>query len=49
MSCGIHARTIPQEMLNISMLDMSLKITYLISQSQLPGANELISYMNTFA
>ena len=47
MSCGIHAWTIPQEMLKMYMLDMI--ITYLISQSQLPRAKELISHMNTFA
>ena len=33
---------ISQEMLKISKLDMSLKITNLILQSHLPGANELI-------
>ena len=41
MSCGIHLMTISQEMLKISILDMSLKITSWGINVDLPGANEL--------
>ena len=40
-SCGIHITVISQEMLEISLLDMPLKITYLRLQAYLPGVNEL--------
>ena len=40
-SCAIHMRTISQEILKISFLDMSLKIANLWLQSLLPGANDL--------
>ena len=40
-SCVIHFRVISQELLKISNLDMSLKITNLILQPHLLGANEL--------
>ena len=39
--CGIQLRVISQEMLKISVLDRSLKITDLI-QANFPGANEFI-------
>ena len=37
--CGIHLVAVSQEMLQISKLYMSLKITYLKLQLHLPGAN----------
>ena len=41
--CGIHLRAIPQEMLKIFILDMSLRIVNLRWQLHLPGAYELAS------
>ena len=41
MSYGIYLQTIPQKMFNISIFDMSLKITNLSLQLYLPGTNEL--------
>ena len=40
-SCGLHMRAISQEILNIFILDMSLKITNIGLQPHLSGANEL--------
>ena len=40
--CGIHLRTISQEMLEITILVISLKITNLRLQPHILGANELI-------
>ena len=40
-SCGIHLKAISQEMIKISILEMSLQITNLRSQLYLPGVNEL--------
>ena len=39
--CGIHLKVISEETLNISILDMSLQITNLWLQLQLPEDNEL--------
>ena len=44
-SWGIHLRAIPQQMLRIFILDMSLKITNWRLQSHLPGDNELIWFL----
>ena len=41
-SCGIHLRLITDEMLKISLLDVSLKIIDLKLQPHLPGASEFI-------
>ena len=41
--CGIHLRAISHEMLKISILDVSLKITNLRLQPHFPGTNELLS------
>ena len=43
-SCGIYLRTISHKMLNICILDTSLKITNLRSQLHLPGANQLTEF-----
>ena len=40
-SCGFHLRAILQEMPQVCILDLSLKITNLRLQLHLPGANEL--------
>ena len=40
-SCNIHLRSIPYEMIKISILDVSLKIADLKLQLYLPGANKL--------
>ena len=45
-SCNIHLKAISLEMLKISILDMSLKITYLRLQPHLPRANELTGSMS---
>ena len=42
-SCGIHLRTISQEMFKISILDMSVKLDNLRLQLHLPRANVLIT------
>ena len=39
--CGIHLRAISEEILKISILNMSLNITNLKLQPHLPGTNEL--------
>ena len=41
MSCGIHMKTISQEMLKISIIDMNLKTTDLTLQPHVPGVKEL--------
>ena len=41
MPCVVHPRSFSQEMLKISILDMSFKITNLILLPRLPGAKEL--------
>ena len=38
--CGIHLSAVSQEIINIYILDMSLKITNLNVQLHLPGVNE---------
>ena len=40
-SCGIHRRTLPWENLKIPISKTRLKITFLESHSDFPGANEL--------
>ena len=42
MTSDIHLGTISQEMLEISILDVSLKIVIVRLQLHLPGANELM-------
>ena len=42
-SCGIHLKEIPQQMILLSILEMTLKIIDLRLQLHLPGANELKS------
>ena len=47
-SYGIHLKAISQEMLKISVFDMSLKMSNLRLQPHLPGANELTMEFHFF-
>ena len=47
--CGIHLRENSQEMPKISILDMSLKVTHLRLQPQLPGTNESLNWGLNYA